>query len=254
MIIKDASNTGTDERGISTSLKSVQDYAFLVKKLFELAGPKPTFYEERNLDASKVGEVLVNIGPKIRFVSRELWFNDVPREKGTVVLVDASRHAAQTCDAVICRKVLPLHIIKNVLHIGLTCIRPMGAFGEPIISAPFAFVTDPTSFARFSYERENLEFSMKLRPMASLLAGKEEISVVWEDVGKFGDIVWFPLEMVCDLLGERQMEDASTIILLRWADAHEAMLRRKAYSRDEYSVVELPKGQVPTASIDSEEA
>lgn len=136
MIVKDASNTGTDGCGNSTSLKNVQDYEFLLEKLFALTGKQP-FYEGGHFPASEAGETPVDGGPKMRFVTREHWVVDnEPRTKSSVVMVDNSRFAVQTCDAIIARKVLPLAVIKNVVHVGLTCLRPMGAHGGQIISAP----------------------------------------------------------------------------------------------------------------------
>lgn len=194
--------------------------------------------------STAANEKLTESKPKATLVNREVWLDDEPQQLGTVVMVDGFRYSRQACDAVICRKVLPLKVVRNAICVGLTCKRPMGAHGEPVITAPFAFASEIVRFNRFDIGRHAQLYCAKVRPMASLLTGREEMMVAWDENDRFGtEVVWFPLEMVPDLLTEPKMEDMATMVMLRWVEKHVLIIRRMAYGRDEYRVVEIPLQQ-----------
>lgn len=202
-------------------------------------------------------EVLRESRPALKLITREEWLDDEPQRLITILSTDAVRFARQTADEVICRKVLPIKVVNNIVCIGLTCYRPMGAHGEPIISAPFAFLSDQLKFKRLEFSRSDMLYAAKVRPMASVMMGREEIVVAWEHGERFGNqIVWFPLEMTHDLLGEPKLEDLATMTLLRWVEKNDPIIRRRAYSAD-YDPVQfpeqqsLPVGRQETASGDA---
>jgi hypothetical protein len=188
-------------------------------------------------------EVLPESRPSLKLITREEWIDDEPQRLVTILSTDVVRFARQTADEVICRKVLPIKVVNNVVCIGLTCYRPMGAHGEPIISAPFAFLSDQLKFKRLEYSRSDMLYAAKVRPMASVMMGREEMVVAWEHGERFGNqIVWFPLEMAHDLLGEPKLEDLATMTLLRWVEKNDPIIRRRAYSAD-YDPVQFPEQQ-----------